>query len=180
MPPKVSITKDMILSAAFELVREDGFENLTSRKLAKRLNCSIQPIFHTYKNMDALKEDLLEVSNEYFGNYLQSSISSDNALLSIGLAYIDFAKNESKLFKLLFLSGNIDVKNLADLVSAQEHSFILQNISEVEELNDKAKLFLSSWIYIHGIACIVVANPVSFSREEILELLQQYKKNQAH
>ena len=46
MPPKARITRDMILDAAFDLVRAEGHEALNVRTLAKRLGCSTQPIPH--------------------------------------------------------------------------------------------------------------------------------------
>ena len=56
MPPKARITQDMILDAAFELVRAEGQEALNVRTLARRLGCSTQPILYNYPTMDALKD----------------------------------------------------------------------------------------------------------------------------
>ena len=51
MPRKESITLEQINQAAFDLVRESGFAELTARKLAAKAGCSTQPIFRVYKNM---------------------------------------------------------------------------------------------------------------------------------
>ena len=48
MARKESITKDMLIDVAFELVKEEGSENLTARKLASKAGCSTQPIFRIY------------------------------------------------------------------------------------------------------------------------------------
>ena len=39
MPTKIRISKDMILDAAFEIVRKDGIEKLSNRELANKLKC---------------------------------------------------------------------------------------------------------------------------------------------
>ena len=39
MPTKIKISKDMILDAAFEIVRKDGMEKLSNRELANKLKC---------------------------------------------------------------------------------------------------------------------------------------------
>ena len=65
MARKESITKDMLLEVAFELVKEEGIDNLTARKLAAKAGCSTQPIFRTYKNMEEVAEDVFDKANEY-------------------------------------------------------------------------------------------------------------------
>ena len=54
MARKESITKDQLLEVAFELVKDEGIENLTARKLASKAGCSTQPIFRIYKNREGL------------------------------------------------------------------------------------------------------------------------------
>ena len=80
MARKEQISKQMILDGAFELVREQGIEMLTARKLAERLNCSTQPIFRVYENMDALKRDLFFMGADMFSEYMKGK-SSNNFLI---------------------------------------------------------------------------------------------------
>lgn len=46
MPPKVKVTKDMVIDAAFAIAREAGAENINARTVAKKLNCSTQPVMY--------------------------------------------------------------------------------------------------------------------------------------
>ena len=48
MPPKAKVTKDMIIDAAFEVARESGVENINARTVAKKLNCSTQPVMYHF------------------------------------------------------------------------------------------------------------------------------------
>ena len=45
MARKETITKEDIIQAAFEILQEEGIEQVTARKLAAKANCSTQPIF---------------------------------------------------------------------------------------------------------------------------------------
>ena len=58
MPPKAKISREKILSAAVDVVRERGAEKLTAKAVAAKLKCSTQPVFWYYENMEALKRDV--------------------------------------------------------------------------------------------------------------------------
>ena len=56
MPPKSKINKQDILTSSLEIIRKSGFEEVNARSIAKEMNCSTNPIFRVYKNMDELIE----------------------------------------------------------------------------------------------------------------------------
>ena len=60
MARKEQITKQMILDGAFDLVRTQGIEMLTARKLAAHISCSTQPIFRVYTNMEELSNEEIQ------------------------------------------------------------------------------------------------------------------------
>lgn len=66
MPPKVKITREMILNAALALTREQGFEAVNARNIAAELECSTRPIFTAYQNMEEMKEDFLEFAYSFY------------------------------------------------------------------------------------------------------------------
>ena len=45
MPKSTVIAQEVIIEAAFELVRKEGFEVLSARNIAKQIGCSTQPIY---------------------------------------------------------------------------------------------------------------------------------------
>ena len=53
MPPKAKVTKDMIIDAAFNVVREAGAENINARTVAKKLKCSTQPVMYHFETIEA-------------------------------------------------------------------------------------------------------------------------------
>ena len=52
--PKVRVTKDDILNISFDMVRINGIDNLNARRIAKELNCSVQPIFFNFSGINAV------------------------------------------------------------------------------------------------------------------------------
>ena len=49
--PKQTITKEMVVDAAFQLAREGGMEQVLVKNIAARLGCSVQPIYSYCQNM---------------------------------------------------------------------------------------------------------------------------------
>ena len=66
MPTKIRISKDMILDAAFEIVRQEGMEKLSNRELANKLKCYIRQIYYKLKNAEKIKKDLNMRIEQYF------------------------------------------------------------------------------------------------------------------
>ncbi|MFP3154743.1 hypothetical protein LQZ18_10045 [Lachnospiraceae bacterium ZAX-1] len=106
MSPKAKISKAAVMESALALVREKGVETISARAISAKLGCSKRPIYSLYDDMEKLKEDLFDQANQYFGKYLESFSGQEtrtgNGFMKFGLAYIDFARKETNLFKMLF------------------------------------------------------------------------------
>lgn len=46
MPLPKKIKKEDIVKAALEIIKTENLDDLTARRLAEALNCSVQPIFY--------------------------------------------------------------------------------------------------------------------------------------
>ncbi|MGM9607903.1 MAG: TetR family transcriptional regulator [Oscillospiraceae bacterium] len=100
MPPKVKVTKEDIVSAAVDVVREKGAAALNARAVAARLGTSTQPIFSHYTTMEALHSDVISYADKLYQSFLQRDMSSGEypAYKGSGMAYIRFAQEERELF----------------------------------------------------------------------------------
>lgn len=74
MPAKKQITKDMILTAALKLLKQDGFEAVTIKGLAKELKCSTQPIYLSFTGMDELRNELIPLAIKDFEDTMKPII----------------------------------------------------------------------------------------------------------
>ncbi len=65
MPPKIQITKEMVLETAFSLVRKGGLDIISTRNVAKSLKSSTQPIYSYFRNISLLKDAVIKKASEY-------------------------------------------------------------------------------------------------------------------
>jgi AcrR family transcriptional regulator len=174
MPPKVRITEDSILEASIQLLRERGLDAINARDLAERLNCSTQPIFWRFQNMDELKKVLYEKIEKIYNQHMLDGMKNSNSFLGMGLAYINFAKKEKNLFKLLFMSNYIKVKSVFEMIEGEDNKEIIQMISQMTNLQEeKAKqLYINIWLVTHGIAAMLATNSSNFTDSEIETILK--------
>lgn len=174
MPTKVRITKNMILDTAFDIARSGGLEDVSNREIASRLGCSIRPIYYQFKNTDELKGELYAKIEKYFYTYLMDNMRDDiPPYKQVGINYIRFAREESHLFRILFMSET----NLLPMgfVTKDEDDFreLAKFIKFSTKLSDDdIKTFhVRMWLFAHGIASLVASNTVVFSDTQIEKLL---------
>lgn len=174
MPTNVRITKNMILDTAFDIARSGGLEDVSNREIASRLGCSIRPIYYQFKNTDELKGELYAKIEKYFYTYLMDNMRDDiPPYKQVGINYIRFAREESHLFRILFMSET----NLLPMgfVTKDEDDFreLAKLIKFSTKLSDDdIKTFhVRMWLFAHGIASLVASNTVVFSDTQIEKLL---------
>lgn len=174
MPPKERITEDAILEAAIKLIRERGIESLNARELAKALNCSTQPIFWKFESMDELRKILYKRVENIYTKHMLEGMKNIHSFLGMGMAYIDFAKTEKNLFKLLFMSDSIKVESIFEMIDGEENREIVEMISRMANLEEEyaKQLFVDIWLITHGIASMVATNSCQFSDSEIETILK--------
>lgn len=173
------ITKDKILATAFELARVDGIESVTARKLAAQIGCSTQPIFRVYANMSELYTEIYEKAIDSFGDYYENFKSDVNTpFIHLGLAYINYAKEEKRLFQLLFQSENRGERSLYELLNGKAGAVSKEiNRAVAAGCQNPSGLFMKMWIFIHGCACMVLTGDYDLTEEETVELLGDLYKS---
>ncbi len=175
MPPKIKITQEEIINMAVRIVRKKGIESLNARDLAKELGCSVHPIFRVYTSMEGLKMSVYKEVENLYNRHMESAMKqSENGFLGMGLAYIDFAKNEKNLFKLLFMSDAFREQSLMDIVGSTEgDDEVIDMICQGTGLSREAarELYTGVWLTTHGIASMYATNNCRFSEEENRKIL---------
>ena len=174
MPTKIRISKEMILDAAFEIVRQDGMEKLSNRELANKLKCSIRPIYYQFENVEEMQKELYRKIEQYFYKFiLDNMVKEIPKYKQVGINYIKFAKKEKKLFQTLFmtdiglspdafvLKAGEDYKEIEKLIK------ISANIKE-EDIKD---FHTKMWIFCHGIATLVANDTIKLTDNQIQDLL---------
>lgn len=174
MSKNVTITKEMILASAFDIVREKGLEGISNRELAKKLNCSIRPIYYQFQNVEELYNELYVEIEKYFYKFLMDNMNDDMPKYKqVGLNYIKFAKEEKEFFKILFMS-EVDL-GLNDFIAKDMEDFkeLSKLIKISTNLNDEdiESFHMKMWIFSHGLATLVASSTINISDKQLKQLL---------
>lgn len=172
MPPKAKITKEMILNTALEITRDSGFDAVNARSIAGRLQCSTRPIFTCYKNMNEMKADFLNFAFDFYTKYVTDYGSHANvrSCLILPLSYVEFAGEETNLFKLLFIDDmELDMADAKDFYNeiGNEQKAIAFSKDIGIELESAKAIFLDLFLYTHGIAVLTAAGKISLDSSSI-------------
>ena len=180
MSRKATITKKDIVNAAFKITKKEGFEQITSRKLAAVAGCSTQPIFRIYENMDEMKVDVYDKAAEYYSDYYADYPKThDVPFVDLGLAYIGFAQKHPHLFRLLFISQqNDDTRSMYDLVNGSRENVVKEiNRATAQGASNAQQLFMQMWIFIHGAGCMAVTGDYDLDEATTVNMLQSAYKS---
>ncbi|MBQ9123886.1 MAG: TetR/AcrR family transcriptional regulator [Lachnospiraceae bacterium] len=174
MARKESITLDNILTTAFEMTRQEGYQNATARKVAAKAGCSTQPIFRVYKNMEELSLAVYGKAMDFFRDYYDLyPRTSGVPFTNLGMAYIAFAREEKHLFELLFLADLPFKKSMYEILNGDKGNVKVE-ISNAASLgcSNASGMFMQMWIFIHGIACMSLTGDYDLSEQETKGLLE--------
>lgn len=156
MPRKTKYYEKDILEAALDVVCRHGMKRLSTRSIAKKLNCSTMPVYSFMKSKKNLEEKIIQMAYERLYQYQTTSRTGD-VFLDMGVGYVIFALREKQLFRCIN-----DELHVATLEKYNEKHFdlLIQKLSEyeiVKEMSPEAvrKFFMQGWIYSHGLATLV-------------------------
>lgn len=172
MAPKRKISKQDIINASVEMVREKGVEVLNARALASHIGCSTQPIFSNYSSMEELRKDVLLSAASVYESYVTTELNANRypKYKATGMAYICFAKEEKELFKLLFMRDRTkEMINDSDAITENVISIIQNTIGLSKE--QARRFHLEMWIYVHGIATILATSYLPLEWEDISSMV---------
>lgn len=173
MARKESISSQMILDTAFQMAREEGLKNITARRVADRANCSTQPIFRTYQNMEDLIDGVYERAVAFFQDYYSLYPRLGKTPFSnLGMAYIAFAREEKGLFRMLFIPEK-QRKSLYEILNGSGENVKAEiQAAAAQGCPDPSALFMKMWIFIHGAASMSLTGDYDLSDQETMEMLE--------
>lgn len=158
MPPKTKIQREDIVSAGLAIVRKDGEASLNARQIAA------DGLYQTYLQTDMAS-----------GQYPPYKAS--------GMAYIRFAREETALFRLLFMRDRRGERIEEDRESIRPLlTLLMTNIGLTED--EAYRFHLEMWIYVHGIATMIATGYLDWQEDFVSEsltdayagMLQRYRE----
>ena len=173
MAAKKQITKEQIVQVACKIVAQSGMDGLNMRDLAKRCNCSTQPIYLSFANAEELKQAVFKEMAACYDRYIFDEIESGKypEYKATGMAYIRFAKEQPQFFKHLFMRNR-----QGEIVSEMATKFQREADRSVQSGvdGDKTTVFHTHmWIYVHGIATMYATGFLNWDWDTVSALLTE-------
>jgi AcrR family transcriptional regulator len=176
--------RGLILKTAMNLFLDKGFENITIRNIAEKIEYSPATIYLYFKNKDEILYTLRKEGFEKLYEHQLSSLKLDDPLKRLhkhGEAYIQFALENPEYYDLMFMMrGPVQIEEINDCdIGLKSYELLKTNVEECME----AGLFprtnidvaaFSLWSYVHGIASIIIrGRGIMFPEERIKYMVEE-------
>ena len=173
MPPKPKFTKEELVQAALELIREGGLELVVARNLGKKLNTAPSTIFTHFDSVEEIRQAALDTARELYNGYVEEGLAMVPPMKGFGIQYIRFAMEEPNLYSVLFMNKRDDFKYVDFIVHEGHYEQIIAAAEKDFMLNrgQAESLYHNMWAYAHGIAVMSATGVCNFSLEEISQML---------
>lgn len=173
MPTSVKFTKEEIVNAALQVVREKGAAALTTRQIAAVLGVSTRPIFTYFQNMQQVQEAVRQAAQALYHSYIKKGLEQVHPFIGLGEQYIRFATQEPELYRLLFLPLAPGSENKAMEEMERTQNLVLDFLQQIYQLDEAAakRFFRDVWLVAHSLAALIVTNCCPYSPEEIRQIL---------
>ena len=178
MPPKREHNAQDIINAALEVVREQGFEKLSTRTIAEKLHSSTMPIYYSGITMPDIEKEIVTKAWAILEQY-RSKVWTGDRVRDLIIGFVMFSKEERNLFK-CFRSEKL---NAVNIVNAEK--LFQKDMELIKDHNILGKLppqqamdvLIQGWIFANGIALIVnspIKNAITIldSEESIIKFVR--------
>ena len=182
--------RQRILSAAREIAAEEGWQAVSTRKVAERIEYSQSTIYEYFENKEAILLVLLRSGYEQLVVVVQAAFAStadpEARLLAMTEAYWDFAFRSPELYQVMHGLAGISFGRYGHPETPVEirQSFSLareaiQQWAEVREVEraDLTDLVEARRGIIHGLITLAMAGRIAGGPERVKSLLQETMKD---
>lgn len=173
MARKKEIDKQRILDAGYKLAVRGGIESLTARNIAKAVNCSTQPIYLEFENMQDLRNQVLaRISDELKSNTLQQNFTGE-PLIDLDLSYLYFAKEHVDLFRAMFVDGKFGNQMIVDTLMGLGIEKFKQQFDAEQYSDERLKhIVIANWIAATGLATLLINKMANFTQAQMVSVLK--------
>ncbi|OXE96298.1 TetR family transcriptional regulator [Flavobacterium araucananum] len=159
-------TRSNILEAAYAIVKEEGWQGLSMRKIADKIEYTAPIIYEYFSNKDAILNELTGKGFIKLAKELQEARDKfekpEEQLEAMWMAYWDFAFTDTEMYQVMF---GVQMNCCSQQCSAQERPYklftsviseIMKNSNPTEDII-KQKYF-TFFSVIHGLIAINIIN----------------------
>jgi len=168
-----SETRDKILDAARELFVTEGYEGVSMRKVAEKIEYSPTAIYVHFADKEELFRELCHQDYARLAQAFQSSVISTNPaerLKQIGAIYIEFGTRYPNHYKFMFMTPHprqeldeVD-REMKGNPEMDAYAFLKWTVQQAmdagcfrEELTDADLISQTLWAAVHGVISLQIA-----------------------
>jgi AcrR family transcriptional regulator len=161
-------TKVNIINAAYEIVKEEGWQALSMRKIADKIEYTAPMIYEYYANKEGILLELTKKGYLLLGERMKEASDKYEApeeqLEAIWLAYWNFAFEKKEYYQLMF-GVQVSCCVLEDLLPVESTPYgiatkpimQLMGISDLEDDRVCTKYY-TYWSIVHGLVSINIVH----------------------
>jgi hypothetical protein len=178
MPPKREHNAEDIINAALGVVREQGFEKLSTRTIAEKLHSSTMPIYYSGITMPDIEKEIVTKAWAVLEEY-RTKVRTGDRVRDLIIGFVMFSKEEKNLFK-CFRNEKLNAVNIInaeklfrkDMELLRDHN-ILKKLPPEQAMD----ILIQGWIFANGIALLVnspIKNAITIldSEESIIKFVK--------
>jgi AcrR family transcriptional regulator len=161
-------TRERILSAAREMFAEEGFEAVTMRSIADRIEYTPTAIYHHFENKHALLSELCQCDFEKLARHFVSAVRTADPvqrILAVGEAYLQFAQEYPSQYRFMFMTPMPPIEHSPEFLAEHHgnpekdaYSFLREACRQAIEqgrlrpdITDPDELAQILWASVHGL-----------------------------
>lgn len=173
MAPKNKFSKEKMVEAALQVVRDKGIDGLTAKTLADELGTSTQPVFTAFGSMDAVRQEVYAAAVRVYDDYADAGLKEKVPFLGVGMQYIRFAREEPELYRFLFLTRAQDQKYSAMMSMRHLQELVRPTLMNVYHITaEEADLYFRDlWFVVHSLSTLIVTGDCPYSDRKIRQIL---------
>ena len=174
MAPKYKFTKEEMVEAALQVVRTKGIGGLTAKTMADELGTSTQPIFTSFGSMEGIKREVYAAAVRVYDGYTDAGLKAGVPFFGVGMQYIQFAREEPELYRLLFLSRETDLSAMKSMEHLQQ--LVRPTLMRIYCMtSQEADLYFRNlWLVVHSLSTLIVTGDCPYSDQEIGRILTSF------
>jgi AcrR family transcriptional regulator len=159
--PKTKYEKDDLVNAAFEIAREEGLAGISARNVAKKLGCSVAPIYVNFETVDDLRDAVVQRVFSISREMLENQQGSD-VFEKIGKASLAFAREYPILCRELTLNPNPYLSSYEQVEAALVEAMAEDPSMWDWSLDERRRLLLKMRVFQIGLTALVANGQVPF------------------
>lgn len=176
MPPKAKYTSEEIVEAAVEITRKKGIGAVTAREVGAALGVSSRPLFTYFSTVDELKREVYLYAKNLYQEYVKDGLKMEIPALGVGQQYIRFAKEETELYKYLFLSPPDGVKGSVREGLQLSQDLVRESLMRIYNMDAGTAdcFFRDLWLVAYSITTLIVTGECPYNDEQISSLFTEF------